>query len=294
MPKYSFYEPTTSLDDVFAEREVAKEKFSAHNCAVKDFYLVNAKQLTTDTTIEGPANDGKACNIVRTLTEETALDSWLSQSSSELHEDGEIVNSTDDVDEADAINGSINNSERDTTYPLFTNQQLALRARVSQTIISSSSVLLKARDVVARNKALEDKAQAHPVEFNALSSQRAQIADDLRDIKDDKCDILRERDELIKEADVHSHQAALALELEACPAENDALRAQVSDLPGSRDTAMPSPPCSDVITTTMTTNSKTTTRTTMRSSTTGSRGTLPPPSPRLPPVASSIPSGTLS
>lgn len=106
-----------------------------------------------------------------------------------------------------------NQSENDTSYPLLNNQLLTMRARLSRSILSSSTLLMAhnipKKDVCTRNTALKDKAR-----------------EKLHNLKEDKHDNMQERNTLIQEVEVHSHQGELALELEACRAENEALRAE--------------------------------------------------------------------
>ena len=120
-----------------------------------------------------------------------------------------------------------NESEEDSSLSLFDDHLLAMRARLSQSIVSSSKLLMAQNiskdNVVAQNGALEDKAREQRSEINALPPQG------LRKIEEATNDLVRERNKLIKEVEVHSYQQ-LAHELEACRADNEALRAENEEL----------------------------------------------------------------
>ncbi|KAL3766830.1 hypothetical protein ACHAW5_005245 [Stephanodiscus triporus] len=136
--------------------------------------------------------------------------------------DSITVDSTHSFSSGSTVGGHTNESERDTSYSLHTNQHLATRALLSQSIALSSSGLraLNANEGEIRN------------EVDALEERRARIADELRELEDDSRVLERERNRLIQEVEVYSHQGELAVMLEACRTENDALRA---DLITTRD-----------------------------------------------------------
>jgi hypothetical protein len=121
-----------------------------------------------------------------------------------------------------------NESENVTSLSLLDDQQLAMWARLSQSIVSSSKLLMAQNiskdNVVALQRAVEDKAREQKNKVDALLSQR------LREIEEDKRDLVGERKGIIKEVEPHSDQVELALELEACRAENEALRAENEEL----------------------------------------------------------------
>jgi hypothetical protein len=106
-----------------------------------------------------------------------------------------------------------NESENDTSYSHLNDQMLTIRALLSRSIVSSSTLLMEQKisknGVCARSIALKDKAR-----------------EQMRDLDEGKRYTAQEWKKLIQEVVAYSHQEGLALELEACRAEIEALRAE--------------------------------------------------------------------
>ena len=118
-------------------------------------------------------------------------------------------------------------SKQNAILSLFDDQQLEICARLSRSIVSLSKGLMvhniSKDSIIVQNGALKDKAPEQRIKINALPLQRrGKIEEDLRDFE-------WERNKLIQEVEVCSYQQ-LAFKLEACRAENEAMRAKNEEL----------------------------------------------------------------
>jgi hypothetical protein len=82
----------------------------------------------------------------------------------------------------------------------------------------------------ARMKTLEITLREMEVEVEDMLSRKGLIAEELRLLEDDRRHLAWRRSELLHDIDVYSRQREWAVELNSCRAENEALRAEISDL----------------------------------------------------------------
>ena len=68
------------------------------------------------------------------------------------------------------------------------------------------------------------------VEIEDMLSRRGRISEELHLLEDDRRHLAWRRNELLHDVDVYSRQREWAVELDSCRAEQDALRAEISDL----------------------------------------------------------------